>query len=414
MDQENFRPYTSTSDVSIVFFSYYKFKPGYMEQVLENVFSKEIGGFCRVIFLLQTDIRLKRNYKWNNAEVWPTPGVTSLGYLGKLLSMVLSLNKFIQFFRILLGERYVIAFVRDQPVVGAFLGFFATRLGYRYFFQYSAPLGEMRLASCKGRKKIRNYLNGFSGILHQFFLGFALKKAEIVFPITESFGHQLVQKYGVLNCIPLTMGVDGDWLKRRPRRLQQFDDLTRESFVIGYFGTLNLLRKPDFMIRVLQVVKRSVPECKLLVMGEFAYPEDKEKLLAICADLGVERDVIFVGNLDKESLQDHLQYCSLTLSAIPPVAYYSISSPTKIYESLAHGIPVVANSGIFEQEKVLKESGGGLLAEYDVNLFAEAVIKLYQEPEKRISMGKRGSEYVLKHYSYSEIARMIAPYFFNK
>ena len=121
--------------------------------------------------------------------------------------------------------------------------------------------------------------------------------------------------------------------------------------------------------------------------------------------------MIFAGYLDRNKLQDHLYYCDVSISPIPPDSYYKISSPTKLYESLGNGVPVVANKGIYEQEKVILESGGGIVVDYDTTALCNAIIELLRDSKLRGEMAERGSKYVLKNYSYQAIAKKISPYF---
>ena len=124
-----------------------------------------------------------------------------------------------------------------------------------------------------------------------------------------------------------------------------------------------------------------------------------------------EEDVILTGHLDRNGLRDYLHYCDISISAIPPESYYKISSPTKLYESLGNSIPVVANREILEQEKVILESGGGILANYETTSFCNAIVNLLSDRKLREEMGRKGKEYVINNYSYRLIAQKIFPYF---
>jgi glycosyltransferase involved in cell wall biosynthesis len=88
-----------------------------------------------------------------------------------------------------------------------------------------------------------------------------------------------------------------------------------------------------------------------------------------------------------------------------------MSSPTKLYESLGNGVPVVANKGIYEQEKVVKESGGGILVDYNISSFSDAIVNLLNNGTLRKKMAEYGKEYVIANYSYRIIAKRIAAYF---
>ena len=82
-----------------------------------------------------------------------------------------------------------------------------------------------------------------------------------------------------------------------------------------------------------------------------------------------------------------------------------------MYESLGNGIPVIGNREILEQERVIRESGGGLTVRYDVSEFADAIIRLLEDQPLREVMSARGKDFVLKNYSYQSIAKKISPYF---
>ena len=82
-------------------------------------------------------------------------------------------------------------------------------------------------------------------------------------------------------------------------------------------------------------------KCKLFLVGNIDHFRDKLDLMRICEEMKISENVLFIPRLSRNNLQNHLQYCDLSISAIPPEGFYRISSPTKVYESLGNGIPVV-------------------------------------------------------------------------
>jgi glycosyltransferase involved in cell wall biosynthesis len=115
--------------------------------------------------------------------------------------------------------------------------------------------------------------------------------------------------------------------------------------------------------------------------------------------------------MPKDQLVHALRYCDITLSLVPPRDYYKISSPTKMYESLVLGIPVIANREIHEQRKVIEQSGGGILCDYNTNSLKEAIGSLFSKKEDLKEMGIAGKEYILKHYEYRILAEKVRSYF---
>lgn len=67
--------------------------------------------------------------------------------------------------------------------------------------------------------------------------------------------------------------------------------------------------------------------------------------------------------------------------------------------------------GICEQEKVILESGGGILVDYETTSFSDAIVRLPNDKKLREKMGRKGRDYVINNYSYRVIAKKICPYF---
>ena len=97
---------------------------------------------------------------------------------------------------------------------------------------------------------------------------------------------------------------------------------------------------------------------------------------------------------------------------IPPNELFRISSPTKIVEAMAMGCPVIATK-IPDQERIISESGGGIITSFDESDYADAICKLIKDPELAREMGKKGKEYIRKHRSYETLAKNLSDHYFN-
>jgi glycosyltransferase involved in cell wall biosynthesis len=95
------------------------------------------------------------------------------------------------------------------------------------------------------------------------------------------------------------------------------------------------------------------------------------------------------------------------LSPIPRGTLFDVSSPTKLVEYLALGIPGVAND-IPDQQRVIEESGAGLCVPMEVDAFAEATLRLLREPGLAAHCAERGPPWVRKHRTYDILARAVA------
>ncbi|GAG12373.1 unnamed protein product, partial [marine sediment metagenome] len=93
----------------------------------------------------------------------------------------------------------------------------------------------------------------------------------------------------------------------------------------------------------------------------------------------------------------------ISVSPIPPIPAYIVSSPTKIIESLGMAKPAVANEEIYDQKKVLKESNGGICVPYSEKAFADAISYLFNNPDIAQNMGKMGRKYIELHRDYHKL-----------
>lgn len=393
----------------LIILSYYHFPCHH--PVLENVFAKTLGHYVDILWLFNGDTSKGRTYKWHNSTVYLCGVLKGNSLIVKLLNKILGWQRLLLLVRELLVKEEQIVLIRDMPLVALLISPLRKILNFKLYYQCSSPQAEIRQAIFKSNRGLHRYWHLFVGICLQIFTARALKISDMVFPITEFHKKILTDYISPEKLVPLTMGVDESWLSRPRKEINKLKRLKKDNYIITYFGTLSFARNPKFIIDVFRQVINTNPNCKLLLIGETQNVWEKKKLQEYCKDLLDQKEVIFTGQLDHDTLQDYLQYCDLSLSAIPPERHYIISSPTKLYESLGNGVPVVANREILEQEKVIKESGGGLLVPYCLDSFCEAVISLLKDESLRHNMAYAGKEYVIKNYNYRVFGQRIVPLF---
>ena len=99
-----------------------------------------------------------------------------------------------------------------------------------------------------------------------------------------------------------------------------------------------------------------------------------------------------------------LSILDLTISPIPPVDAYLVSSPTKTIESIGLGIPVIGNKEIEDQHKIITNSGCGFSINYNTDDFYEACIKI-MNLSNTDDFKKKGINYIKNNRSYEILAK---------
>jgi glycosyltransferase involved in cell wall biosynthesis len=173
------------------------------------------------------------------------------------------------------------------------------------------------------------------------------------------------------------------------------------SFV--YLGTLIRERKLDFLVRVLATVREQVPDAHLYLVGDGDDPADAEFLRQEIASAGLEEAVTMTGFLPQEEALEYVRKAAVCVSPFFPTPILNSTSPTKVVEYMAMGKPVVANDHP-EQRLVIGESGGGICTEYQEAEFAEAIVRLFADPQQAQAMGQAGRQWALENRSYKRIA----------
>jgi glycosyltransferase involved in cell wall biosynthesis len=170
-----------------------------------------------------------------------------------------------------------------------------------------------------------------------------------------------------------------------------------------YLGTLTRVRRLTFIVRVLALVARELPDAKLYVVGSGDDPRDEQELIDEATRLGVAGSLKLIGQVPHAEALRYVSEADVCISPFFPTPILNSTSPTKLVEYMAMGKAVVANDHP-EQRLLIAESGAGYCVSWDESEFAQAIVRLLRAPELARAMGERGRRYVLEHRAYGRIA----------
>ncbi len=392
----------------ILITTYYEFPCRH--PVLESVFAKEIAKKCDIYWIFSGKKTGDMQLKWHNSQVILAP------VFGKGLSkaMFYPFNSVVRLFAVMqciISKKIDIIILRDLPIEATFCVLIRRIFRLKVFYQNSAPLEEISIAYARSLKGFRKFWWLLKGYAHRFFVGQAMRHADLIFVISDFHKDALAISVEERKLVVLPMGIDNDWINdvRQDNPALQLKPDGRP--VISYFGTLNPTRNPEFLLWLAKELKRNISAFTFYIIGKSATDDEDKRLMKKCTEMGLDDTVVFTGHIDRARLKSYLLASDLTVSAIPPKSYYVNSSPTKVYESLGNGIPVVGNQEILEQCNVLRSSGGGLAVKYDVKEFATAVLYILNDKDARIKMGRDGKTFVKHEYDYKVLASRIETHF---
>jgi glycosyltransferase involved in cell wall biosynthesis len=182
------------------------------------------------------------------------------------------------------------------------------------------------------------------------------------------------------------------------RRRFGIDDERPLLTVIGYLAPI---KRQDDAIRILAHVRRDHPDAQLLVVGaprftaagarsdNSAYADD---LRGLTRELGLEGEVLFVGELD--DVRDALAATDLLLVPSQREGFGRVA-----LEGLAMGVPVIATA-VGGTGEIIRDGVDGLLLEpEDPSRWAAAATALLADAARRSGMGERGRTRAMDAFS---------------
>jgi glycosyltransferase involved in cell wall biosynthesis len=173
--------------------------------------------------------------------------------------------------------------------------------------------------------------------------------------------------------------------------------------VVAYVGAITEVRGIRQMVDAIDLVSPNL-EPHLELAGSFTPPS----LLAECQQLSGWDRVSAHGWASRDQVRDILTRARVGLVVLQPALNYYDSYPTKLFEYLAAGIPVVASDFRLWRE-IISSGGFGLVVDpTDPRAIAEAVTYLLTHPGEAEAMGHRGRQAVSEHFNWEAEAKVLA------
>lgn len=197
----------------------------------------------------------------------------------------------------------------------------------------------------------------------------------------------------------LTNGVDTAIYQPRPPDPALAQKLGLDGHkVFLYAGTHGLSQGLDVILEAAKLTRD--PDVLYVLAGEGA---DKAALVKKASDEGI-RNVRFLPNQPKPSMPALLSSTYAAIVSLRPLDVFRSALPSKMFESMAVGQPLVAALW-GEGAEVVREAECGLVTTPgDAAQLRDAVETLAHEPERARALGSNGRRYVDEHFNRDKIA----------
>lgn len=196
-----------------------------------------------------------------------------------------------------------------------------------------------------------------------------------------------------------------DFERFEPEKLdypEEFRTLGLEDkFVVSYVGTLGMAHGLAVVLKAAELTQDR-PEIAWLIVGDGA---ERARLQSEAGRIGLN-NLHFTGLLPKERVPEVLAASGAGLVHLRKIELFKTVMPSKLFESMALGRPVIL--GVRgAAEKMLRRAEGGVAIEPE-NPFelADAAMRLSRDPDQCRAFGEAGRRFVHRNFDRNDLAAL--------
>lgn len=177
-------------------------------------------------------------------------------------------------------------------------------------------------------------------------------------------------------------------------------EMSDESVVIGFVGSLRKWHGIDFFAEVIPLVAAQSPDVLFMIVGTGRY---EASFRAAMDDAGLSDRIVFVGPVAHDDVLPHI--AAMDIGVMPDSNDFG--SPMKILEYMAMRCVAVAPR-LRPVEEIVEDGKTGILFEQrDVDSFSQALCSLLLDSENRQRISKNAKDYVMSKRTWARNAQEI-------
>lgn len=180
--------------------------------------------------------------------------------------------------------------------------------------------------------------------------------------------------------------------------------LNSNLLVVGFIGYLAKWQGIEKFINCIPIVLKQNPNVSFLIVGD---GPELQRLKKKTKQLNIADNVIFTGEISYKQVPIYINSFNVGVAPFIINRNQKIGlSPLKVRDYAACGVPIIA-SRIKGMELIQKYDIGILVNPKDHQAWAETILALLKNPQKRKEMGRKARRLAEQKFSWSIIAKAI-------
>jgi len=254
--------------------------------------------------------------------------------------------------------------VHCRSYISALVGLSAKRkFGVKFVFDMRGFWADERIDG-----GIWNLKNPLFRLIYNFFKQKEkqfLKEADAVISLTENARNEILS-WKSFSKIPLTVipcCADLDLYSRSQIDPEKLDSLRQNlkipsgAFVLSYLGSLGTWYLMDEMLLFFKQLLLRDTQAVFL----FITKDNKEMVIKAARRIGIPDSQLFITAADRSEVPLYAALSNASIFFIKPLYSKKASSPTKMGELMALGIPLICNSNVGDVESIISDNANGII-----------------------------------------------------
>jgi len=274
-----------------------------------------------------------------------------------------------------LKRRYTMIQAHNMPDHLIFIGIIQKLFGVYLILDIHDLTVELFEEKWPGAKKL--FLKSFV----KFIENISCKFADRVMTVTQTCKERLITRGVPKEKITLVLNTPNDDIfKFQPDR--NYKKISENARLI-YHGSVAERFGLHIAIDAMSIISKKIPGSKLFIYGGYNTSYGKS-LIEKIKTLQMEESIILNGIISRDKIPDLLYNSDIGLVPYLRNDYMNLALPTKAFEYIATGLPVVS-SLLDDLSKTFSQDSISYIRENDPQQLAEKVIELCSNPDKRMN-----------------------------
>lgn len=192
------------------------------------------------------------------------------------------------------------------------------------------------------------------------------------------------------------------------------NNLSAKDKIILYIGRIDWRKGIETIIRAFPLVLKELPKLgknlRIMVIGgkigkrgDKADKQEVNRLKNITKELGIEKEVLFLGRKDQEKLRYY--YSSANIFVTPP--YYEPFGMTAL-EAMRCGVPVIASNVGGLSYTIQNRKTGLFFPVGDYRILAKKIVELLEDKKIGNKLVKNAEKVIKENYGWENVSSEIA------